>query len=112
MTPEGRLGVLVGDRINITCNATDCGSDVLFGIYLKNDTTENYVCDTIQTADKFLNCPIQKISFQQNGSQHQCYGVFRNGHKPFDSLLVLLVQGCNYYYYYCYYYYYYMYRFT
>ena len=86
MTPEGRLGVLVGDRINIVCNAIGCN---FHGLTLKDGDGKMIAC---RGNTESINCPISITRVQQNGSQQQCNGLLDQS-KPFNSSLVLLVQG-------------------
>lgn len=88
MTPEGRLGVLVGDHIDITCKANDCKFHM---ITLEDDGTM-VDCGSTPTTD-FLNCSIDINCVQRNGSRQQCHGLLTDKSKPFGSSLVLLVQG-------------------
>ena len=87
MTPEGRLGVLVGDCINIVCNATGCK---FHGLTLEDgDGTTIMGCSGNTES---INCPISITKVQQNGSQQHCNGLLDQS-VPFNSSLVLLVQG-------------------
>ena len=89
MTPEGRLGVLVGDRINITCEATNDCNFHRINLWIDDAT----IMDCGSSSTTFLNCPISITSVQQNGSQQQCHGLLTDNSKPFSLSLILLVQG-------------------